>query len=80
MAERHASVVRQVRRRLREGGPHEDTEASLASLISELEGRLARLHRLSPRYARIAVSRHVRNLCKTPAAEGCEGLRVATEA
>jgi len=79
MAESRGSVVRQLHRLLLGGRLVADMEASLASQLSDVENRVAKLHRLGLQYTRIRVSRHVKNLPETPAAEGCEGRRVATE-
>ena len=56
-----------------------DTEASLASQITELEDRVARLHRLGSQYAHIRISEHVERLHEAAVAAGCRGRRVATE-
>ncbi|MFH0983112.1 MAG: hypothetical protein V2A79_16455 [Planctomycetota bacterium] len=72
-------MVREVQLRLLGNRPVTDTEASLASQISELEGRVARLHRLGAQYAHIRLSRHVDGLCEAAVVQGCGGRRVATE-
>lgn len=79
MSRRPERIVHQLQLRLLGNRSEVDMEASLASQISMLKDRVARLRRLGSRYARIDVSAHVRNLRKAAAAKGYGGNRVTTE-
>ena len=72
-------MVRQMQLRLLGDRPSVEMEASLASQISELEGRAARLRGLGSQYAHVRVSAHIENLREAAAAQGCGGHRVTTE-
>ncbi len=79
MTGRPRRVVRQLQLRWLGDRSVANPEASLASQLAELEGRVAKLHRLGSQYAHVRVSRHVQNLCEAAVAEGCGGRRVTTE-
>jgi len=79
MSRRRRDVVRNFQSRLLGDRSTVETEASLAPGISELEDRVAKLHRLGSQYAHVRVSRHVENLRQAEVARNREGLRVATE-
>ena len=72
-------MVRNLQMRLLGDRSAVETEASLALMISEVEDRVARLHRLGSQYAHVGVSRHVENLRQRTVARNREGLRVTTE-
>ena len=80
MARRRRNVVRDFQSRLLGDRSVLGMEAPLAPGISELEDRIARLHRLGSQYAHVRVSRHVENLRRAAVARNSEGPRVATEA
>ena len=79
MIGRPHSVVRRMQLRLLGDRSVADMEASLAPQISQLEDRVARLHRLGSQYGRIRVSRHVETLSEAEVAEGYGGHRITTE-
>ncbi|MCK4659709.1 MAG: hypothetical protein KAV82_09340 [Phycisphaerae bacterium] len=79
MNRRPQRVVRQVQLLLHGEQSVVDMEASLASQISELERRIARIRRLGTQYAGVRVSQDVQNLRQAAVAEGCGGHRVTME-
>ena len=79
MIGRSPSVVRRMQLRLLGDRSVVDTEASLASQISQLKGRVARLHRLGTQYGCMRLSQHVEHLREAEVAEGCGGCRITTE-
>lgn len=79
MVSRADRVVRQLQLRLLGGGSAVNPEASLASQVSEMADRIARLRRLGSQYASVRLSPHVDCLRQASVVEGRGGLSVTTE-